>query len=128
MTLAWILIAAAALLEVWFLSYNIRYHSHLAEREVELDKHEVSLEEREKRNKEDFLALTDMEDAETYKASYVVTEADELKFCTDERIKRHAKKQIAYTIASDITRHHEPEETQTVEGKKMFTYRFKVKK
>jgi hypothetical protein len=124
---AWVLIGIVALLEVFFLSYNLLYHSHLAERELEMDKHEVSLDEREQRNKEEFLALADMEDAETMKASYVVTESDEMRYTSEERIKRNAKKHLAYTIANDIVNAFEPEESETAEGRRMYTYKFKIK-
>lgn len=127
MTFAWVLVGIVALIEVWFLSFNLLYHSRLVEWDLALDKHEVSLDEREQRNKEDFLALSDMDDAETLKASYVVTESDEMRYTTAERIKRNAKKQIAFTIASDITAHFEPEESETAEGRRMFTYKFKIK-
>ena len=121
MTFAGVLVGIVALIEVWFLSFNLLYHSRLVEWDLALDKHEVSLDEREQRNKEDFLALSDMDDAETLKASYVVTESDEMRYTSEERIKRNAKKQIAFTIASDITAHFDGWKSLGLElGKSMY--------
>lgn len=123
----WLLIGILALVEVLFLVYNLWYNSRLAAREIEMDKHEVSLDERERSLKEDILAMSDMTEATPLKASYVVTESDEMKYTSAERIKRNAKKQIAFTIANDIVNAFEPEESETAEGRHMFTYKFKIK-
>jgi hypothetical protein len=122
MTLAWIIIAAAFAFDVWLYARTRRHRA-------ELSKYEVHLEEREKRVEEGLLALKNAEMSTVlYQAQYVVTDSDAMKYCTDDRIKRNAKKQLAYTIASDIVKNIEPEETQTAEGRRMFRYRIKVKK
>lgn len=122
MTLAWITVAAIVAIEVWLYARMRRY-------KAKLSKYEVYLDERARRVTEELLALKKAEMSTTlYQASYVVTDSDAMKYCTDDRIKRNAKKQLAYTIASDIVKNIEPEETQTAEGRTMFIYRIKVRK
>lgn len=122
MTIAWITVAAIVAIEVWLYARMRRY-------KAKLSKYEVYLDERARRVTEELLALKNAEMSTVlYQAQYVVTDSDAMKYCTDDRIKRNAKKQLAYTIASDIVKNIEPEETQTAEGRTMFIYRIKVRK
>lgn len=123
MTIAWILIVIVALIECFFLFQTFLWSCALAERELELDKQEVSLTEREERNTEDFLALADMEGDKEFSVVYCVSEADEMRYTTEAAIARNAKKHLAFTIANDIVHTFEPEVSE--DGKK-FSYKLRV--
>jgi hypothetical protein len=76
---------------VWLLCYNIKYNASVVKREPEVEKHIVSLDEREAKLKEDFLAIVEMEqNMKELKCSYVVTEADEMRYDSDSDIYDHA--------------------------------------
>ena len=109
----------------------------LDEREEELDKYSVHLDERANilaasEQSCDRLAdqlraeLKKRQEAETYSASYVVTLADEMKYTTDKAIAANAKNRLAMTIANDIVKKFDPDESTTEEGRKKYTYNFKI--
>lgn len=124
MTFAVILIIVVAVLEVAMFFYIINYASEVAERELALDKQEVSLEEREQRNKEDFLTLAETEAEMTeIRSIYVVTEADTMRYNSEKAIYNVARNRIAHNIAYDIIHTFDPEWDGSV-----MTYRFKIKK
>lgn len=125
MTIAWILIVIVALVECFFLFQTFLWSCALAEREVEMDKQEVSIKEREERNKEDFLAIADMEDAEEFNAVYCLSQSDEFRFVNDEFLERYVRKHLAITIADHITHTFEPELSE--DGRRYF-YKLRVTK
>lgn len=124
MTFAVILIIVVAVLEVAMFFYIINYASEVAERELTLDKQEVSLEEREQRNKEDFLALADMEgEYKEFLAIYAVSDSDIIRYSTETAMLRNVKKHLAFTLANDILHSFEPD----FDGK-IYSLKIKVKK
>lgn len=128
MVLAFILLFAFALLELWFFAYNVKMHNENAERAVELDKHEISLEEREQRNKEDFLSLSEMEEQEfvEVESGYLVTESDELKYIRENAIFNAARNKIAHNVAYDLIHKFPDPDVEYVGPRKKYTYRFRV--
>lgn len=129
MEIAMILLLIFGAINIWFWIYNCRYHSAIAERELELDKHEVSLDEREQRNREDFLTLASMEDEwREIKSSYVVTGADEMRYNTEKAIYNVARSRIAHNIAYDIIHKFDPDVKTTEDGRMILTYKLKVHK
>lgn len=123
MTIAVILLLVVVALLVYATIENFKWSSRLTERELNLDKQEVSLEEREKRNKEDFITLaeTEAEMIEVH-STYVVTDADTMRYNSDKAIYNVARNRIAHNIAYDIIQTFEPK----FDGEVM-TYRFKIK-
>lgn len=120
-----VLLCAFGCINIWFFIYNCRYHSMIAEKSLELDKHEVSLDEREARNQEDIIALANMEkELKELSAVYCVSEADLLRYTTEDAIKRNARKHLAFIIANDITHSFDPKVSD--DGKK-YMYKFKIK-
>jgi len=128
-----VLVVAAIAAVLWALARQ----SSLDEREAELDKYSLHLDERANLLAASEQAADRMADelraehkrlaeADTYTSSYVVTLADEMKYATDKAIKANAKNRLAMTIAHDIVRKFEPEEGQTDEGRKKYTYKFKI--
>ncbi len=131
MTLPIILLFLFGVLELWFFSYNVRMHDENARRSVELDKHEVSLQEREERSREDFLSLSDMEDKESVDviSCYLVTESDELKYVRDSAIFNAARNKMAHNIAYDlIHKFPAPDVEDDPLGRRKYSYRFRVRK
>lgn len=126
MTFAFILIAIIAIFEITWWCMLFGKESLLNERELALDKQEVSLDEREKQNKEDFLTLSSMEDAEVVHSSYTVTESDMMKYTTDAKVLSIAKNRIAHNIAYDIM-HKVAPTVDEVDGKMRVSYKFKIK-
>lgn len=126
MTLTIILILIVVAIQTYATIENFKWSSRLAEKELDLDKQEVSLDEREKRNKEDFLALASMEDEQEVHASYTVTESDLLKYTTEAKILSIAKNKIAHTLAYDIMHKYVPS-VDEVDGKMRVSYKFKIK-
>lgn len=126
MTFAFILIAAIAIFEVVWWCMLFGREGYLNERELALDKQEVSLDEREKRNKDEFLALASMQDAEVVHSSYTVTESDMIKYTTDAKVLSIAKNRIAHNIAYDIM-HKVAPTVDEVDGKMRVSYKFKIK-
>lgn len=59
-------------------------------------------------------------------ASYTVTESDELKYSTEEAVKRAAIKSMRFAIANDISNKFDPALEQAADGRRRYVYRFKV--
>lgn len=128
-----VLVVAAMLAVLWAYSRQ----SELDERQDELDKYSLHLDERanllaaseqacDRLSDQLRAELKRRGDADTYTASYVVTLADEMKYATDKAIAANAKNRLAMTIAHDIVKAFEPEESTTEEGRKKYTYKFKI--
>ena len=127
MTLPFILLFAFGLLELWFFAYNVRIHDENARRSVELDKHEVSLQEREERNREDFLSLSEMQERESVEVTscYLVTESDELKYIRDSAIFNASRNKIAHNIAYDLIHKFPEPDVEITGGRRKYIYRFR---
>lgn len=131
MTIPIILLFIFGVLELWFFYYNVRMHDENARRSLELDKHEVSLQEREERSRGDFLSLSDMEDKESVDviSCYLVTESDELKYVRDSAIFNAARNKIAHNIAYDlIHKFPDPDIEEDPFGRRKYSYRFQVRR
>lgn len=131
MTIPIILLFIFGVLELWFFYYNVRMHDENARRSLELDKHEVSLSEREERNRDDFLSLSDMEDKEYVEVAsgYLVTESDELKYVGDNAIFNAARNKIAHNIAYDLVhKFPDPDIEEDPFGRRKYSYRFQVRR
>ena len=63
MTIAWVLLIVVALVLGASMVGNFFWSCSLADRELDLDKQEASLQEREQRLKEEFLELSKKDDA-----------------------------------------------------------------
>lgn len=123
MTFAVILIIIVAVIEVAFFGYTVKYASDVAERELALDKQEVSLDERELKNKEDIISLAESEaEMVEIRSTYVVTESDTMRYNSEKAIYNVARNRIAHNIAYDIIHKFSP----SWDGNKM-EYRFKIK-
>ncbi len=111
--------------------------SELDERQENLDKYSVYLDERANRlaiNEESAYGLIDkynkmfldFQRKDIYTASYTETEADTMKYTTDALMEAHARKHLAQTIASDIGKQFKMVEDRTEEGRRRFSYKFKI--
>lgn len=121
MILTWAFIGILAVFEVWFLSYLIRYHASIVERELSLEERIAEL------SKPTPAPEPEPEKTVTVSASYIVTLSDEMKFNSDNRIRRNAKDQLAFTLAHDIVGKIEPDEGTTAEGRKKYSYKLTIK-
>jgi hypothetical protein len=65
---------------------------------------------------------------EVFIASYTVTDSDLLKFSTDRAIVSNAKRWIAGSVARDIVRRIEADESTNSEGRLVLSYRLKITK
>ena len=127
MGFALILSILLMIIGVWLLCYNIKYNASVVKRELEVEKHIVSLDEREAKLKEDFLAIVEMEkQAKEIKCSYVVTDADEMKYDSEATIRSHAVEHLTKTLATDISYKFPPKESVTEDGRKVYSYKLKV--
>jgi len=134
MTIALIIFAALTFaLLVWVLWKM----TELDERQEELDKYSVHLDERANRIAADEGTLRTLfasfkREVETfhnrdiYTASYTVTDSDTRKYTTDALMVAHARKHIATAIAQDIVKQFKVVEGQTEDGRRKFIYRFKI--
>ena len=134
MTIALIIFAALTFaLLVWVLWKM----TALDERQDELDKFSVYLDERANRiaQEEDFLKAGNkffraeveaFRSRDIYTASYTETDSDTRKYTTDALMVAHAKKHIATAIAQDIVHKFKVVEDKTEDGKRRFTYKFKI--
>lgn len=109
----------------------------LDEREEELDKYSVHLDERANRLAADESALRALSlsfrrelDAfhkqGLFMASYTETDSDTMRCSDDNALVAHAKKHLAKVITQDIIKRFEMKESRTEDGKRKFTYRFKI--
>lgn len=117
--------------------YNLYRADELDERQEELDKYSVHLDERANRIAADggtirnlSIALKREMDAfhnrDIYTASYTETDSDVMRYTTDRASAANAKNRIAMTIAHDIVKEFNVKEDLTEDGRKRFTYRFKI--
>lgn len=111
--------------------------TELDERQEELDKYSVHLDERANRIAADEGTLRDLSIAfkremdafhnrDIYTASYTETDSDVMRYTTDRASAANAKNRIAMTIAHDIVKEFNAKEDLTEDGRKRFTYRFKI--
>lgn len=111
--------------------------SELDERQENLDKYSVYLDERANRlaiNEESAYGLIDkynhlyldFQRKDIYTASYTETDSDVMKYTTDALMEAHARKHLAQTIASDITKNFKMVEDTTDDGRRRFSYKFKI--
>ena len=111
--------------------------TELDERQEELDKYSVHLDERANRIAADEGTLRNLSIAfklemdafhnrDIYTASYTETDSDVMRYTTDRASAANAKNRIAMTIAHDIVKEFNAKEDLTEDGRKRFTYRFKI--
>lgn len=109
----------------------------LDERQDELDKFSVYLDERANRiaQEEDFLRAENksfraeveaFRSRDIYTASYTETDSDTRKYTTDALMEAHARKHLSTAIAQDIVHKFKMVEDKTEEGRRRFTYKFKI--
>ncbi len=109
----------------------------LDEREEELDKHSVYLDERANRLAFEENALRSLSQSfrreldafhnqGIFTASYTETDSDTIQCSDDYALMARAKKHLAKVITQDIIKRFELKESRTEEGRKRFTYRFKI--
>lgn len=109
----------------------------LDEKEERLDKFSVYLDERANRIAADEGTLRNLSLAfkremdafhnrDIYTASYTETDSDAMRYTTDRASAANAKNRIAMTIAHDIVKEFHVKEDLTEDGRKRFTYRFKI--
>ena len=109
----------------------------LDEKEERLDKFSVYLDERANRLAADEGDLRNLSIAfkremdafhnrDIYTASYTETDSDVMRYTTDRASAANAKNRIAMTIAHDIVKEFHAKEDLTEDGRKRFTYRFKI--
>lgn len=111
--------------------------AELDERQEELDKYSVHLDERANRLAADEGTLRNLSESfnrevdafhnrDIYTASYTETDSDLMKYTNNASMASHARKHIANTIAQDIVKQFNAVEGQTEDGRRKFTYRFKI--
>ena len=134
MTIALIIFAVGTFaLLVWVLWKM----TEIDEREERLDTFSVHLDERANRIAADEGTLRTLyqsfkrefdafHNRDIYTASYTVTDSDTAKYTTDALMEAHARKHLAQTITNDIMKQFNVVESLTVDGKRKFTYRFKI--
>ena len=104
--------------------------TELDERQEEMDKYSVYLDERANRisqEEEDLRALVrEFRSRDIYIASYTDTDQDLMKYTNDASMESHARRHIANAIAQDIVKQFKAVESKTEDGRRKFTYRFKI--
>lgn len=111
--------------------------AELDERQENLDKYSVYLDERANRIAADDGTLRNMfasfkrevdtfHNRDIYTASYTETDSDGQKYTTDALMEAHAKKHLATTITNDIMKQFSVVEDRTEDGRRRFTYKFKI--
>lgn len=111
--------------------------TELDERKEELDKFSVHLDERANRLAADEGTLRNLyqsfkrefdafHNRDIYTASYTETDSDTRKYTTDALMEAHARKHIATAIAQDIVHKFKIVEDKTEDGRRRFTYKFKI--
>ena len=111
--------------------------AELDERQEELDKYSVHLDERANRIAADEGTLRHLTESfrseydafrkrDIYAASYTETGSDTRRYTTDALMAAHAKKHLANTISQDIVKQFNPVEDKTEDGRRRFTYKFKI--
>lgn len=116
--------------------YNHYRSESLDEREEELDKYSVHLDERanelakwERELNGPLLVVRPktMED-QCISASYCISDSDLMKYSTDRAVRANAKNRIAMAIAHDIVKNLEPNEEIAENGNAKLTYKLKITK
>lgn len=126
-----------ALLVVAGLFFLARQFRTLDKKKEELDKYAVSLAERASlltANEKscdnlmrDFNRMyLEFKNKDIYTASYTETEADTMRYTTDALMAAHARKHLASIIAQDIVKQFKVVESKTEDGRRKFTYKFKI--
>lgn len=111
--------------------------AELDERQEELDKYSVHLDERANRIAADEGTLRNLSESfrseydafrkrDIYTASYTETDSDLMKYTNNASMASHARRHIANTIAQDIVKQFKAIEGKTEDGRRKFTYRFKI--
>lgn len=111
--------------------------TELDEQQDKLDKYSVYLDERANRIAADEGTLRNLfasfkremdafHNRDIYTASYTETDSDVMRYTTDRASAANAKNRIAMTIAHDIVKEFHAKEDLTEDGRKRFTYRFKI--
>ena len=111
--------------------------AELDERQEDLDKYSVHLDERANRLAADEGTLRNLSESfnrevdafhnrDIYTASYTETDSDMMKYTTDASMASHARRHIANTIAQDIVKQFKAIESKTEDGRRRFTYKFKI--
>ena len=65
-------------------------------------------------------------DSVEFNASYVVTDSDEIKYSSEQAVRKEATKRIARNLVYDIIKRFEPKEEKNEFGRTKFSYHFKV--
>lgn len=137
MIVIFFLLSAIAVLDVFWCIKNNNRSDDLDEREKWLEEYSTSLDERRNQIAEEeaqaarwYYSSKEMKDkidkAEVFRASYVVTEADEIKYSSDKAIVANAKQKMAATIAHDIVKAFEPNESTSENGRRLLSLSFKL--
>ena len=129
MSIIYLLLAFLAAVCIGGVCYNFYRADELDEWRDELSKYSVSLDERANRLAlwEQQLADYSMDAADegqTFSVKYCLSETDEMKYTTEDSAFRHARRQMAATLANDIV-HAFP--VKVSDDGKTFTYEFKIK-
>ena len=129
-----LIVLAAVALAIWTLilkgkqDYLNRFSVRLQEKDAKLTEHLNLLTAERKTLEENYREIAPWLNGTAVKmeSSYVVTEADEMKYNTDHAIMSAARKRLASTIAGDIIKQFPEPAVDTKEGRKIFSYRLKV--
>ena len=129
MSIVYILLAFLAAAFVAGVLYNFYRAEELDEWRDELSKYSVNLDERANKlalweqQLADY-AMDAADEGQTFSVKYCLSEMDEMKYTTEDSALRHARRQMAATIAGDIVHAFPP---KVSEDGKTFTYEFKIK-
>ena len=137
MTIIYILLAVIIVVNLVWIAVNVSQGDALDERQDELDKYSVHLDERanklakwehELNGPSYVLKPKASEEDQCFSASYCVSDSDLMKYTTDKAVRANAKNRIAMAIAHDIIKRIEPYEETTENGNTKLTYSLKIKK
>lgn len=109
----------------------------LDEKEERLNKYSIHLDERANRIAADEGTLRSLSQSfkreldsfhnkDVYVASYTETDADTMKYTTDALMASHIRRHLAGIIAGDIVKRFTVVESKTEDGRRKFTYKFKI--
>lgn len=129
-----IIIALLTIAVLFFLAHQLRT---LDKKKEELDKYAVALSERaslldaNEKSCDNILRecrrmYREFESKGIYTASYTETDSDVMRYTTDALMAAHAKKHLAQTITNDILKTFNVREDKTEDGRRRFTYKFKI--
>ena len=100
--------------------------NRIEEREAALEADRRTLQTLKEEHRNEIVRLRLKESPTEVTAGYVITESDEMKYNTEKAIYANAKNRLAMTIAHDIVKNFEPEESTTESGKRKFTYKLYI--